>query len=45
VTDRKNRLFRLRARLKEHLRQELLPSLDRASEAESGIRELFSAFS
>jgi DNA-directed RNA polymerase specialized sigma24 family protein len=45
VTDRKNRLFRLRARLKEHLRQELLPSIDRASGAESEIRELFSAFS
>jgi len=45
VTDRKNRLFRLRSRLKEHLRQELLPSLEAAGELESEIRELFSAFS
>ncbi len=43
VNDRKNRLFRLRSRLKECLRQEILPSVDRAAEAESEIRELFSA--
>jgi len=45
VTDRKNRLFRLRSRLKEHLRQELLPSLGSAGEVDSEIRELFSALS
>ena len=45
VTDRKNRLFRLRARLKECLRQEVLPSLDGPPDAESEIRELFSALS
>jgi len=45
VTDRKNRLFRLRSRLKEHLRQELLPSLESAGEVDSEIRELFSALS
>jgi len=45
VTDRKNRLFRLRSRLKEHLRQELLPSLESAGGVDSEIRELFSALS
>lgn len=45
VTDRKNRLFRLRSRLKDHLRQELLPSLEAAGELDSEIRELFSALS
>lgn len=43
VTDRKNRLFRLRARLKECLREEILPSVERAEEVDSEIRELFSA--
>jgi RNA polymerase sigma-70 factor (ECF subfamily) len=45
VTDRKNRLFRLRARLRECLRQEILPSVDRAEDVDSEIRELFAAFS
>ena len=45
VTDRKNRLFRLRARLRECLRREILPSVDRAEDVDSEIRELFAAFS
>jgi len=45
VTDRKNRLFRLRARLKECIRQEILPSVDRAEDVDSEVRELFAAFS
>ena len=45
VTDRKNRLFRLRARLRECIRQEILPSVDRAQDVDSEIRELFAAFS
>ena len=45
VTDRKNRLFRLRARLRDCLRQEILPSVDRAEDVDSEIRELFAAFS
>jgi RNA polymerase sigma-70 factor (ECF subfamily) len=45
VTDRKNRLFRLRARLRECLRQEILPSVDRVEDVDSEIRELFAAFS
>ncbi|MBV8881136.1 MAG: sigma-70 family RNA polymerase sigma factor [Planctomycetaceae bacterium] len=45
VTDRKNRLFRLRARLKQCLREEILPSVDRPEGVDSEIRELFSAFS
>lgn len=43
VTDRKNRLFRLRARLREYLRQELLPATDDEGGVDSEIRELFSA--
>ncbi len=43
-TDRKNRLHRLRVRLRELLREELLPSVDRDSEVDSEIRELFSSF-
>jgi DNA-directed RNA polymerase specialized sigma24 family protein len=43
VTDRKNRLHRLRLRLRECLREEILPSVDRADEVESEIRELFAA--
>lgn len=43
VTDRKNRLFRLRARLREYLRQELLPSTADAGGVDSEIRELFSS--
>ena len=45
LTDRKNRLFRLRARLRECIRQEILPSVDRAEDVDSEIRELFAAFS
>jgi RNA polymerase sigma-70 factor (ECF subfamily) len=45
VTDRKNRLFRLRARLRDCLRQEILPSVDRAEDIDSEVRELFAAFS
>jgi RNA polymerase sigma-70 factor (ECF subfamily) len=45
VTDRKNRLYRLRARLKECIRQEIRPSVDRAEDVDSEIRELFAAFS
>ena len=36
VTDRKNRLFRLRARLRDCLRQEILPSVDRAEDVGLG---------
>ncbi len=42
VTDRKNRLFRLRSRLREYLKQELLPSTADARGIESEIRDLFS---
>jgi RNA polymerase sigma-70 factor (ECF subfamily) len=45
VTDRKNRLFRLRAKLKESIRQVILPSVDRAEDVDSEIRHLLSAFS
>jgi RNA polymerase sigma-70 factor (ECF subfamily) len=44
VTDRKNRLFRLRARLRDCIRQEILPSVDRVEDVDSEIRELFAAF-
>src|SRR5262249_33086365 len=40
--DRKTRLFRLRSRLREFLKQELLPSTADAGGVESEIRELFS---
>jgi RNA polymerase sigma-70 factor (ECF subfamily) len=43
VTDRKNRLHRLRQRLRECLREEILPSVDRAQDVESEIRELFAS--
>jgi RNA polymerase sigma-70 factor (ECF subfamily) len=43
ATDRKNRAFRLRARLQACLREEILPSVDRAADVDSEIRELFSA--
>lgn len=43
VTDRKNRLHRLRMRLRECLREEILPSVDRAEDVESEIRELFAS--
>jgi RNA polymerase sigma-70 factor (ECF subfamily) len=42
-TDLKNRRFRLRTRLRELLREEILPSVDREDEIDSEIRELFSA--
>jgi RNA polymerase sigma-70 factor (ECF subfamily) len=42
-TDCKNRRFRLRTRLRELLREELLPSVDREDEIDSEIRELFAA--
>jgi RNA polymerase sigma-70 factor (ECF subfamily) len=42
-TDRKNRRFRLRTRLRELLREEILPSVDGENEVDSEIRELFSA--
>jgi DNA-directed RNA polymerase specialized sigma24 family protein len=43
ATDRKNRLHRLRLRLRECLREEILPSVDRPEEVESEIRELFAS--
>jgi len=42
-TDRKHRLYRLRNRLRECLRAELLPSVERAEDVDSEVRELFSA--
>jgi DNA-directed RNA polymerase specialized sigma24 family protein len=42
-TDRKNRLHRLRVRLRDCLRDEILPSVDRAEDIESEIRELFAS--
>jgi RNA polymerase sigma-70 factor (ECF subfamily) len=45
VTDRKNRLYRLRARLRDCIRQEILPSVERVEDVESEIRELFAALS
>jgi len=45
VTERKHRLFRLRARLRDALRDELLDSVERPEELDSEIRELFSALS
>jgi RNA polymerase sigma-70 factor (ECF subfamily) len=43
ATDRKNRLHRLRLRLRECLREEILPSVEGPAEVESEIRELFAA--
>ena len=45
VTDRKNRLYRLRARLRDCIRQEILPSVEGAQDVDSEIRELFAALS
>jgi RNA polymerase sigma-70 factor (ECF subfamily) len=45
VTDRKNRLYRLRARLRDCIRQEILPSVEGTQEVDSEIRELFAALS
>jgi len=42
-TDRKNRRFRMRTRLRELLREEVLPSVDREEDVDSEIRELYSA--
>lgn len=42
-TDRKHRLYRLRGKLRECLREELEPSLERAEDLESEVRELFRA--
>ena len=42
-TDRKHRLYRLRAKLRECLREELAPSLERPEDLESEVRELFRA--
>jgi hypothetical protein len=42
-TDLKNRRYRLRTRLRELLREEILPSVDREDEVDSEIRELFAA--
>ena len=42
-TDRKNRRFRMRTRLRELLREEILPSVERAEDVDSEIRELFTA--
>jgi len=42
-TDRKHRLYRLRNKLRDCLRDEIAPSLERAEEVESEIRELFRA--
>jgi len=44
-TDRKNRRFRMRTRLRELLREEILPSVDRPEDVDSEIRELFAALS
>jgi len=43
ATDRKNRLHRLRLRLRECLREEILPSVESPGDVESEIRELFAA--
>ena len=42
-TDRKNRRFRLRTRLRELVREEILPSVEREGDLDSEIRELFAA--
>ena len=42
-TDRKHRLYRLRNKLRDCLREEIAPSLERAEEVESEVRELFRA--
>jgi len=43
VTERKHRLFRLRARLRDALHEEILESVEGPEELQSEIRELFSA--
>lgn len=42
-TDRKHRLYRLRNRLRDCLRAELLPSVERPEDVDSEVRDLFSA--
>ena len=45
ATERKHRIYRLRARLRDALREEILESVERQEDLDSEIRELFSAFS
>lgn len=42
-TDRKHRLYRLRSKLRDCLREELAPSLERPEDLESEVRDLFRA--
>jgi DNA-directed RNA polymerase specialized sigma24 family protein len=42
-TDRKHRLYRLRNKLRDCLREEIAPSLEREEEVDSEVRELFRA--
>ena len=43
ATDRKHRLYRLRGRLRDALRQELEPSLENPADFDSEVGELFRA--
>jgi RNA polymerase sigma-70 factor (ECF subfamily) len=43
LSEKKNRLHRVRARLREHVRDLIRPSVEKESEIESEVRELFSA--
>jgi RNA polymerase sigma-70 factor (ECF subfamily) len=45
ITERKSRLFQLRARLRDCLREQILESVDRAQDVDSEIREMFAALS
>ena len=45
VSVRKNRVHRLRVRLRELLREEIIPSVEDPAEAEEELRELLSSFS
>jgi len=45
VSVRKNRLHRLRAKLKEHLRNSILPNVEREAEVDSEIREILALLS
>jgi RNA polymerase sigma-70 factor (ECF subfamily) len=45
VTDRKNRAFRLRAKLRECIRDVILPSVERSEDVDSEVRDLISSFS
>jgi len=42
VSDRKNRLHRIRTKLKAHLRRMILPNVEREAEVDSEIREILS---